>query len=194
MTATDSDEALMAAYVAGEDAAFAILFKRHAPVLIGMMRRHVRREEEANDLLQQTFLQLHRARHDFRPGSMLRPWLYTIAMNCIREHFRRLGRRKESELTPDVESTLTADDPSLESLEEARLARDRLLAALAQLPQNQREVIEMHWFQGRPFQEVAQILGASLSAVKVRAHRGYTLLRKTLVTTPPVAHKENKGT
>src|SRR5260221_489686 len=153
---TDSDETLMAAYVAGDDAAFEILFKRHAPILTGMMRRHVRSEEVANDLLQQTFLHLHRARNDFRPGSSLRPWLFTIAMNCIREHFRRLGRRKESDLTPEVESTLIAHDPSLEGLEEARLARVRLFAALEKLPQNQREVIEMHWFQGRPFQEVAE--------------------------------------
>jgi RNA polymerase sigma-70 factor (ECF subfamily) len=177
----DSDEALMAAYVGGDDTAFDILFKRHAPMLAGMMRRHVRNNELAQDLLQQTFLHLHRARHDFEPGSNLKPWLYTIGMNCIREHFRRAARRKEGELTEEVAKDLRSDEPTFETLEETRVAREKLLAALSRLPANQREVIEMHWFQGRPFKEVAEILGASLSAVKVRAHRGYNLLRRILV-------------
>jgi RNA polymerase sigma-70 factor, ECF subfamily len=181
---TDSDEALMAAYVRGDESAFERLFKRYAPTLLGMIRRRVKSDEEAQDLLQQTFLHLHRARNDFRAGAVLKPWLFTIAMNCVREHFRRARRKKESDLTESVKATLAAEDPSLEALEEAKLARDRLLAALSRLPDSQREVIEMHWFQGRPFQEVAEIVGASLSAVKVRAHRGYTALRKMLPGEP----------
>jgi RNA polymerase sigma-70 factor (ECF subfamily) len=178
--AEETDEQLMARYVSGEHEAFHELFRRHGPTLLGMMRRHVRSGDEANDLLQQTFLHLHRARNDFRAGSMLKPWLFTIGMNCIREHFRRRGRRKEGPLEPVEEAKLVAEVVSLEDLEEAKLRRDRVRNALAQLPDNQREVIEMHWFQGRPFEEVARIVGASLSAVKVRAHRGYTRLRAAL--------------
>src|SRR5215211_6971161 len=70
-----TDETLMAAYIAGDRAAFDQLFARHAPALLGMMRRHVRSGDLANDLLQQTFLQLHRARFDFKQGALLRPWL-----------------------------------------------------------------------------------------------------------------------
>jgi RNA polymerase sigma factor (sigma-70 family) len=177
-----SDEALMAAYVAGDEAAFEEIFRRHAPTILGMMKRHVRSHDVAHDLLQQTFLQLHRARADFKQGSELRPWLYTIAMNCIREHFRKLGRRKESALEPAHEAKLTVDESgALEAREQAQITQKRLQNALAALPANQREVIEMHWFQGRPFNEVAKILGASLSAVKVRAHRGYTRLRAALL-------------
>jgi RNA polymerase sigma factor (sigma-70 family) len=181
MTAPDeTDEQLMARYVAGDQTAFQELFGRHAPTLFGMMRRYVRSSDEANDLLQQTFLHLHRARNDFRPGSMLKPWLFTIGMNCIREHFRRRGRRKEGPLEPVEEAKLVAEVVSLEDLQEAKLKQERVRVALAQLPDNQREVIEMHWFQGRPFEEVARLVGASLSAVKVRAHRGYTRLRDML--------------
>lgn len=175
-----TDEQLMAAYVAGDQDAFVALFDRHAPALLGMFRRHVRSEAAANDLLQQTFLLLHRARRDFRPDSNLRPWLYTIAMNCVREHFRRSGRRKETRLAPEVEGALVSDGPTYDEVEEQRTTQRRVREALAQLPENQRLVIEMHWFQGRPFQEVAAALGASVSAVKVRAHRGYTTLRQLL--------------
>lgn len=175
-----TDEQLMAAYVAGDQDAFVALFDRHAPALLGMFRRHVRSEAAANDLLQQTFLLLHRARRDFRPDSNLRPWLYTIAMNCVREHFRRSGRRKETPLAPEVEGALVSDGPTYDEVEEQRTTQRRVREALAQLPENQRLVIEMHWFQGRPFQEVAAALGASVSAVKVRAHRGYTTLRQLL--------------
>lgn len=177
----ETDEQLMASYVAGVEGAFQELFRRHAPALLGMMRRHTRSADEANDLLQQTFLHLHRARNDFRPGSALKPWLFTIGMNCVRESFRRRGRRKETPLEPVEEAKLVADVVSLEDLQESKLKRDRVRVALAELPDNQREVIEMHWFQGRPFEEVAKIVGASLSAVKVRAHRGYTRLRAALV-------------
>src|SRR5262245_45134632 len=120
----------MARHVAGEGEAFRVLFSRHAPALLGMMRRHVRAEDEAHDLLQQTFLHLHRARNDFRPGSTLKPWLFTIAMNCIREHFRRRGRRKESPLEPAQEATLIAESENLEDLELSKLRRDRVRAAL----------------------------------------------------------------
>ena len=178
--ADETDEQLMARYVGGDDEAFREIFRRYAPALLGMVRRYVRSNDEAQDLLQQTFLHLHRARNDFRPGSALRPWLFTIAMNCIREHFRRRTRKKEGPLEPADEAKLVAEVASLEELQESKLRRDRVRDALAELPDNQREVIEMHWFQGRPFEEVARMLGASLSAVKVRAHRGYTRLRSAL--------------
>jgi RNA polymerase sigma factor (sigma-70 family) len=180
VAAEDSDEQLMAAYASGDNAAFEELFRRHSPTILGMMKRHVRSTSEAHDLLQQTFLQLHRARQDFRAGALLRPWLYTIAMNCVREHYRRLGRRKEAPLGPAEEAKLTVEGDELEARQEEQLSRERLRSALAQLPANQREVIEMHWFQGRPFSEVAKMVGASISAVKVRAHRGYTRLREAL--------------
>jgi RNA polymerase sigma-70 factor (ECF subfamily) len=177
---SDSDEVLMEAYVAGDRSAFDVLFHRHAPVVLGLMRRHVRSDDEAKELLQQTFLLLHRARLDYRHGAALKPWLFTIAMNCVRGHHRSKGRRREAELTPEIESSLVSSDPPPEAIEESRRARERLRRALARLPDGQREVIELHWFQGRPFQEIADILGASLSAVKVRAHRGYARLRALL--------------
>jgi RNA polymerase sigma-70 factor (ECF subfamily) len=171
-----SDEQLMAAYVAGDAAAFRIIFERYAPLLMRAMLRELYVREEANDLVQQTFLQLHRARSDFDAGQKLKPWVFTIAMNLKREYFRRKKRRPERSL--DAESVL---EPAVGALGAARVDAQRTLArVMADLPADQREVIELHWFDGLEFPEVAAVVGASVSAVKVRAHRGYVRLRQAL--------------
>ncbi len=177
-----SDEQLMSAYVAGDAAAFRLLFDRYAPILLRAMLRELYVREEANDLVQQTFLQLHRARFDFDPGQKLKPWLFTIALNLKREYFRRKKRRPERTLELDA-----ALEPSVGALGAAQVeARRTLGRALAVLPPDQRRVIELHWFDGLDFPEVAEVVGASVSAVKVRAHRGYVRLRQVLGEDAPL--------
>jgi RNA polymerase sigma-70 factor (ECF subfamily) len=124
--------------------------------------------------VQQTFLQLHRARADFRPGSRLRPWLYTIALNLGRQHLRRLGRRGDAPLVDPDAHAAAGREP------EAPLVDAEVRALLATLPEAQREVIVLHWFEGLGFREIAEIVGATPTAVKVRAHRGYERLRASL--------------
>ncbi|MDD9933896.1 MAG: RNA polymerase sigma factor [Myxococcales bacterium] len=174
-----SDEQLMAAYVAGDERAFRVLFDRYGPVLFRLVRRRLRTDDEARDIVQTTLLHMHRARHDFRHDSRLRPWLFTIALNLVREHYRRRGRRKEQPLEIDgyspAEPTVQPGTPI-----EDRQRAERLHAALASLPENQRTVIELHWFGDSPYEEIARIVGASVAAVRVRAHRGYERLRKIL--------------
>jgi RNA polymerase sigma-70 factor (ECF subfamily) len=172
-----TDEELMVAYVGGDAAAFEQLFARFSPLLLGVLRSGMGDEETARDLVQQTFLQLHRARRDYRPDHPLRPWLLTIAYNLKRDHWRRRGRRPEVPLNGAPEQ-INGRTPS-QALERERRAR-RLRAALAELAEDQRQVIELHWYGGVGFAEIAETLGASLSAVKVRAHRGYKKLRGLL--------------
>lgn len=171
-----SDEELFASYRAGHRAAFDEIFRRYSGALMRFMMRQVRSRADAAELVQQTFLQLHRSRNDFRDGALLRPWLYTIALNLRREFFRVRARRPQT--VSEVQEA--PDDSTPEGLlEDAQLAL-RVRKALAQLPEGQRLVIELHWFEGASFPEVAAALGVGLSAVKVRAHRGYSTLRKTL--------------
>jgi RNA polymerase sigma factor (sigma-70 family) len=166
----------MDAYVAGDAAAFRVIFERYAPLLMRAMLRELYVREEANDLVQQTFLQLHRARRDFDAGQKLKPWVFTIAMNLKREYFRKKKRRPERAFDPE-----TMAEPAVGALGAARVdARRTLSRAMADLPADQREVIELHWFDGLEFPEVATVVGASVSAVKVRAHRGYVRLRQAL--------------
>ena len=166
----------MAAYVTGDAASFRVIFERYAPLLMRAMLRELYMREEANDLVQQTFLQLHRARADFDASQKLKPWVFTIAMNLKREYFRRKKRRPERSF--DAESMI---EPAVAALGAARVeARHTLARVMRDLPADQREVIELHWFDGLEFPEVAQVVGASVSAVKVRAHRGYVRLRQAL--------------
>jgi RNA polymerase sigma-70 factor (ECF subfamily) len=167
-----SDEQLMAAYVAGDDAAFAELWRRLAPPLMRLLRWQLNRPEDARDLLQQTFLHLHRSRHDFKPGSEFRPWLWTIALNVKRQHLRQLKRKPEVAL----EERSDGAGHGASYVEQRELLRT-VQGALANLPPDQRDVIVLHWFRGLGFNAVAQEVRASVSAVKVRAHRGYDVLR-----------------
>jgi len=184
-----SDEQLMAAYVAGDGAAFRVIFERYAPLLMRAMLRELYVREEANDLVQQTFLQLHRARADFDVEHKLKPWIFTIAMNLKREYFRRKKRRPERSL--EAEATL---EPAVGALGAARVdARRTLARVLGDLPADQREVIELHWFDGLEFPEVAEVVGASVSAVKVRAHRGYVRLRAALGDDAPLPPLDDAG-
>jgi RNA polymerase sigma-70 factor (ECF subfamily) len=165
-----SDEALMSAYAAGDDAAFDELFRRYAPIIERTMMRRLGSESDAQDLVQQTFLQLHRARLDFDPARSFRPWLFTIAFNLQRELFRSRARKSAATLAPDPGVSVPAVPVEVSDLHRA----------LRALPAETREVIALHWLEGLPFADVANLLGTSEGAVKVRAHRGYELIREFL--------------
>jgi RNA polymerase sigma-70 factor (ECF subfamily) len=164
----------MLGYARGDRAAFKELFERYAPKLERLMLRDLYAREEVNDLVQQTFLQLHRARLDFDPSQRFKPWIYTIALNLKREHFRRFRRR------PAVLADTLDERPAPAGAHEALEAHRSLSWALAQIPEENRSVIELHWFDGLSFAEVAKCLGIGAVAAKVRAHRGYVRLRKLL--------------
>jgi len=171
-----SDEELMLAYCGGDTVAFGELFSRYAPILERVLRRFGPSKDQLADLVQQTFLQLHRARNDFRPDCELRPWLMTIAFNLAREQLRRARRRPEAELDATAEQKL-AHPPKEQQRFEMR--RD-LSRALEQLPNDQQEVVRLHFVEELSFEEIGEKVGASAGAVRVRAHRGYSALRKML--------------
>lgn len=162
----------MRAYVAGDDDAFAALFARYGGRVLARMRRAVG-EAAARDLTQQTFLQLHRARNDFREDAALRPWLLTIARNVLRDHLRRVRRR------PD-ELPLLLDPSGTDRATDSAEARAAVREAVAGLPESQRVVVRRQWLEHRSHTDIARELGISRGAVKVRAHRAYRALRRVL--------------
>lgn len=170
-----TDEDLMARYaLQGERRAFEELFHRYGGRLTGYFVRVTGNAELSRDMVQQTFLHVHRARADFEHGRPFRPWFYTIASNVRREHFRRLSRKPESAYEPERHG-----EPSLGP--EVTTASDRVVRrALAQLDLPQREVVLLHWYEGLTFREIGDVVGASTSAVKVRAHRAYKKIRALL--------------
>ncbi|HET9960418.1 MAG TPA: RNA polymerase sigma factor [Polyangiaceae bacterium] len=174
-----SDEELMVAHTAGDRDAFAELFRRYAPPLERVLQAQFLARSEVEDLIQQTFLQVHRARHDFDPLQSFRPWLFTIAFNLKRELYRKRKRRPEAVLDENAPELATASVHHARS--ENLNALDR---GLSKLPPDQHEVITLHWFGGLSFPEVARAVGATTAAVKVRAHRGYVSLRRVLEDLP----------
>jgi RNA polymerase sigma-70 factor (ECF subfamily) len=163
-----TDEALMIAYARGEQAAFDELWRRYAGLLERTMLRRLGSPEDAQDLVQQTFLQLHRARGDYDPQRPFRPWFFTIAFNLQRELFRSRARRPAGTLEVEHGASMPDANPAVADVRRA----------LGSLPAETREVIVLHWLEGLSFGEVASLVGASEGAVKVRAHRGYVLLRR----------------
>ena len=167
----------MTAYAAGDREAFREIVARYGPPLLRAMLRHLPAQHEAHDLVQQTFLQLHRSRNDFDGGQRLRPWVYTIALNLKREYFRTRKRRPTTSLEEASLPEPSAGAPEAERRDTARHVR----AAVGALPPDQREVIELHWFDGLSFPEIGSVLGITTNAAKVRAHRGYCRLREALL-------------
>ncbi|MHC4954743.1 MAG: RNA polymerase sigma factor [Planctomycetota bacterium] len=169
-----SDEQIMSAYVAGEAGAFEALFDRYAGILIAIMRRGYVAEADAEDLTQQVFLQLHRARNDFRPGALLRPWLMAIARNVKRDHWRKVLRHPPPKALMEDQFEYpgrAGDDIDL---------REALDRAVDSLPVTLRKVVRGYWFDHKSYAEISHDLGISKTAAKVRAHRAYLALRKVL--------------
>jgi len=176
---TPTDDALFLQWLDGDDAAFRTLFERIAPIILHIARRYGLTEAQAKDAVQNTFLAVHRGAHDFRRGAPLRPWLFTITYNVVRQQ-RRAQARAPRPLPDDWQ--LAAPEPEVH--------RDRgaitlaVRQAIALLPAGQREVVELHWLDVLPFREVARRVGISEGAVRVRAHRGYSVLRRHLLQVP----------
>lgn len=163
----------MASFCAGADASFALLFDRYAAPIHRLMLRLTHEHAMATDLTQSTFLSVVKGRSRFVPGSRFRVWLYVIAMNAWRDHRRRGTRERLSAdgLLPEGSYVPVMRDPGLER---------EVRAALARLPDEQREVIVLHQLEGFSFKEIAELLQLTESAAKVRAHRGYERLRALL--------------
>lgn len=169
----------MEAYVAGDAGAFQRLFRLLAPPLHAFLARTAG-DDSVEDLLQTTFLKLHRARGSWRPGERLRPWVFTIAARARVDWLRRHGRRADEaelddEALPDPEGR---GDPAEALLGKQRA--DRVRAALDRLPEAQRAVIHLHRFEGLGLAEIGRVLGITEGAAKLRAFRAYAQLREQL--------------
>jgi len=167
----------MARYAEGDCHSFKEIFARWAPRLHGYFLRVTGASGEADDLLQATFLKIHRARKSFRPEMGLRGWLFTIAARVRTDEVRRRSRHP-SGVDPVRAEELAAPDEGDPAVARERASAVR--AALARLPDSQREVIYLHRFEQMAFAEIAAVLGISEGAVKLRAFRGYEKLREEL--------------
>jgi RNA polymerase sigma-70 factor, ECF subfamily len=174
-------DAAMARYAAGDDASFGPLYDALAGRLYGYIRRYVPDPQGCDDLLQETFLRMHRARGTFLTGAPVVPWAFAIARRLVIDQAGRDRRspRVADDVDPDPLSPLGETDRPERAVEARQLAK-RLAAALAQLPDSQRTAFELLKKDGLTLAEAAAVLGVSTTAVKLRAHRAYESLRAAL--------------
>ena len=156
-------------------------FERVYAALAGPLRRYlvsmVRDQSLADDLLQETFLRIHRSRHTYAPDYPVLPWVFAIARHVHLMNRRASVRRGRHE----VEHTLDTPEPAARSDADAVLAREELARALEQVPPGRREAVVLHHIVGLAFRDVARALGISETAAKLRSSRGFGTLRQILV-------------
>ena len=180
----------MQRYCDGEASAFRELYALVAPKLLGYLVKMTRQRALADDLLQQTFMKVHRARAAYVRGADPLPWIYSIAHRTFidetRKHRRAVVRVGEVEELPEVPAGLTGE--SEDRRDEVRGDPELLSAALdalAELPAQQREAVVLTKLDGKSVAEAAEIAGTTVGAMKVRAHRGYEALRRLLGKSEP---------
>ncbi len=165
-----SDEALMDAVQQGSADAFATLFARHRAPLYGYLLRMTRRAEVADEVFQEAFLSVHRARSTWSGADgSFRSWLYRIATNALRDGQRRSARRPE--VLGEDHELVSNDAPS------DRIALER---ALADLPENLRDAFLLASVQGFDHNEIAAALDISPDNARARVSRARVRLRELL--------------
>ena len=169
-----TDQELMLAVRQGEVGRLGTLFDRHHGRIYGFCLRLTGDPAASEDLVQDIFMRVLKYRRTFRGDSDFLPWLYRLARNATMDHFRRSARRRESgDEIPETASTEPTPSDRLESREEA----DLLHRALLELPVERREVLVLSRFELKRYDEIAGLLGCSVGAAKVRAHRALKQLR-----------------
>jgi RNA polymerase sigma-70 factor, ECF subfamily len=157
----------------GDRQAYETFLLEVAAVLRGFLMRRMRSREVVEDVLQETLLTIHRARHSYLPGRPVGPWLYAICEHRMSD-FQRRRRRIERVEVPGAEA------PATMVTEPSASPPHSVMEALGSLPGRQRRVIELLKLQELSVREVAARIGMSESAVKVAAFRGYEAIRRMI--------------
>jgi len=165
---------LMERYQAADEIAATELVRRVSPVLYRSFLAHTRSPDISEDLLQDTWIRVHKARHTYRPPAPVMPWLYSIAEHTRLDGYRRRQRRQGRESTLE-----NAPEPASEQTDDVvqRLTLQKLMQSL---PESQRQVLIMLKVSGLSLEEIARIQGSTVGAIKLRAHRAYQTLRALL--------------
>jgi RNA polymerase sigma-70 factor (ECF subfamily) len=171
---------VMDRYARGDDAAFGELYRSGAGRVRGFLLRLSGDLPLADDLTQETFLRIRRARGSFATAAAALPWMLAIARNAFRDHVRRAQARTAAANRAEQEGNRPREAAPDTRGDEALAAREMLdvvRRAIERMPVLQREAFVLLRFEGLSVSEAAEVLGASESAVKIRAFRAYELLR-----------------
>jgi len=190
-----TDEELLLEYRSvGDREAFEELVRRYEKELFGYLRHYLGDTQTAEDVFQQTFLQVHLRCEQFDPGRRVRPWLYTVATNQAidfqrrnRRHRmvsldRRVGGDQEDEAGALVELLHTPEPGPAEEAESTE-RRDQVRRAVEKLPEQVRQALMLVYFQGLKYREAADVLEIPVGTVKSRLHSAVGKLNDALTST-----------
>jgi RNA polymerase sigma-70 factor (ECF subfamily) len=197
-----SDEDLLARLRRGERAAFAPLVHRYERELFGYLRRYLGDDDLADDVFQNTFVQVFLKIQQYEPGRAARPWLYAIATNQAIDALRRRARRaadrpaetvsapdEEGEARPLFELLPAPGDAPPEEAERSE-ERERVRAAVGRLPELLRQAVLLVYFQGLKYQDAAEVLDIPVGTVKSRLHAA---LQKLMEDWDSSGQEETRG-
>ncbi len=166
-------QSLMVRYQQGDLSAASELVARLSPALHRFFMVQFVSRRHADDLLQETWLRIHKVRHTYRPGEPVLPWFYAIARHIRVDQYRKVRRvevrEQQVERLPELAAIDSASGVDLDAL-------------LASLPASQREVVMMLKISGLTLEEVARATSSSVGSVKQKAHRAYDKLRELLTS------------
>jgi RNA polymerase sigma-70 factor (ECF subfamily) len=163
-------------YACGDAAAFSELYDLLSPRLSSFLLRRLRDPARAEDLLQQTFLQMHCARQHFSQGADVVPWAFAIARRLLIDNYRKSGREVFDDEEEERAAPGAAPD---ECVGQSRIWR-LIDQELARVPEAHRVAFDLVQREGLSMAEAAEALGTTVAAVKLRAHRTYEALRAAL--------------
>lgn len=177
-----SDNDLLRRYIDGEGDAFAALLRRYEPELYGFLIRFTGNAALAEDVFQETFLQVYRSIGLIDLDRPFRPWLFTVAANKARDALRKRKRHTAAPLDAAVKSNgeepqisyvdlMVSEIPSPEEISMNLETRQAVQNTVEQLPENLRAVLVLSYFQKLPHKEIAEILSVPIGTVKSRIHK-----------------------
>ncbi len=177
---TISDEQLLQRYRSGQTPAFEELVERYRLELFHFLSRFAGNRAAAEDLFQETFLQVHLSAETFDPQRRFRPWLFTIAANKARDYLRRNNRRQTPQLSAPVdesgddsrsfEDLLAGDFPLPPEEVEKQETQQLVKQVVSEMPDHLREVLLLAYFQQLAYKDIAEMLKIPLGTVKSRLH------------------------
>ncbi len=185
-----SDEELMLSYRGGDEAAFEMLYRRHEKPLLNFFYRVVMNAVDAENLCQETFFRIVRAKKKYEATAKFKTWLFQIALNLCRDRLRRMKHRSHISLNAqassqndgDIELQELISDPSsdLEKHMETEELGALVQGAITSLPEDEHLVVVLKEYQGTKFSEIANIMNCPIGTVKSLNHRAHKKLRKIL--------------